>query len=160
MKIMCWILALVLVLSGCSAAETFETVGDVDMTPVAAESRQLGLTVPEQAVALQGDSGTLYLCDGYTLTAQVLASGDLSGTVQTLTGFGSESLTVIETAVGDMRRYECVWTGAGEGGDTVGRVLVLDDGRYHYCVTMEYAASDAAAMQTTWTEIAQSVRIE
>lgn len=159
MRKICCILVLVLLLSGCAAEETFETLGDVDMAPVVQQARQLQVTIPETAEILQGSSGTLYLCDGYTLTVEVLSAGNISGTMQTLTGFGTDDLTVIETAAGGYSRYECVWTAAGEGGDTLGRVMVLDDGAFHYCVAMHYSAEDASGMQEVWKEIADSVTL-
>lgn len=159
MKKCCLILMAALLLSGCAAAETFETLGDIDMSPVLREERSVLLTVPQEAQILQGDTGTIYLCDGYEVTVEVLSGGDLNGTLQNLTGFGTDDLTVIETAAADVGRYECVWTAAGEGGDVVGRVVVLDDGAYHYCVTVQSGAEDALSLQETWQEIFDSFRL-
>ncbi len=159
MRKCCWILVFGLLLSGCASAQTFETLGDVDMAPAVQEKQELVVSIPDPAEVMQGASGTLYLCDDYTLAVEVLSAGDLNGTMQNLTGFGVDDLTVISTAAGDFSRYECVWTAAGEGGDWVGRSVVLDDGVHHYCITMNYSAADAAGMQEVWTEITDSVRI-
>lgn len=159
MKKLVWMLLLALMLSGCAPAETFETLGDVDMAPVIRQERSLELALPEGAEVIQGAEGTLYLCDGYSLTVEVRSAGDLGSTMRNLTGFGTDALTVIETAAGDASRYECVWTAAGEGGDTVGRAMVLDDGAYHYCVTIQYSAGDASRMQEVWKEITDSVAL-
>ena len=159
MKKYCLILALLMLLTGCSAAETYETLGDIDMTPVLQEERNVVVTVEEGAQQIRGESGTIYLCDGYTVTVEVLTGGNISATFQSLTGFGVDDLTVIETSVGDVGRFECVWTAAGEGGDSIGRAAVLDDGAYHYCITVQSAANDAAALQMTWQEIFDSFRL-
>lgn len=159
MKKTAWMLVLVLLLTGCAPAETFETLGDVDMAPVIRQERSLQLAIPDGAEVIRGAEGTLYLWEDFTLTVEVISAGDLGSTMRTLTGFGTDDLTLIETAAGDTSRYECVWTAAGEGGDTVGRAMVLDDGAYHYCVTIQYSAEDASGMQEVWTQITESVAL-
>ena len=114
------------------------------------QEKSIILCVDESAVVLQGDTGTLYLCDGYEVTVEVLSAGNLSGTFQSLTGFGADDLTVVQTAAGDAARYECVWSAAGERGDLVGHAVILDDGVYHYCVTTLADAADAARLQPEW----------
>lgn len=156
MKKCCLILVFVLLLSGCSTAETFETIADDHVEAVMKEERSIMLTVEEDAMVLQGEAGTMYLCDGYEVTVEILAAGNLSGTFRSLTGFGTDGLTVIETAATDVTRYECVWSAAGENGDMVGRAVVLDDGIYHYCLTVLADAEDAHALQETWKEIFDS----
>ncbi len=160
MKIIGWMLVLLLSLSGCAATDTFETLGDVDAAPAVQQGQDMIVSVPDPAEVMQGDYGTMYLCDDYTVTVQVKNAGDLNGTVKALSGFGTDELTVISTAAGEMSRYECVWTAAGEGGDCVGRALVLDDGAFHYCITMEYGAENAVSMEEVWQEITDSVVIE
>lgn len=158
MKKIVIILALTLLLSGCNAAPTFETLGNVYPGPQTPQPREISLTVPEDAAAqvIQSDSGRLYLCDGYEITLQTLAAGDLNQTLQALTGFGSGALTVMETGLTENARYECVWTSAGEGGDAVGRAVILDDGNYHYCVTVMAPAEDASRLQDTWRSLLAS----
>ena len=116
------------------------------------------LTIPEEAtaVAVQGDAGTIYLCDGFEVTAQVLRAGDLSRTFRDLTGFESDGLTVMATAAIGWTRYECVWTSAGEQGDTVGRAVILDDGVYHYCLTLTADADDMSGLQDIFQKIINS----
>lgn len=149
MKKCCVILLMALLLTGCGSAETFETVADDYVQGVMAEERGVLLTIPEEAAAqrIQGDIGTLYLCDGFEVTVQVMNAGNINGTFQSVTGFGMDDLTVIETAAADAARYECVWAAAGEGGDMVGRAVVLDDGAYHYCVTVLADAEEILALQ-------------
>lgn len=148
-----------LLLCGCSTAETFETVGDEYVQSAIQQQKTVSLTVEEGAVAIHGDTGTIYLCDGYEMTVEICAAGNLSATFEMLTGFGTGDLTVIETSASELTRYECVWASAGEGGDQVGRTVVLDDGVYHYCITFTASAEDAAALQLTWQQILNSVNI-
>ena len=158
MKKVSMILVFVMLLCGCSAAPTFETMGDDHVQSVMQEERGVLLTIPEEAaaVAVRGDAGTIYLCDGFEVTAQVLRAGDLSGTFRDLTGFESDGLTVMATAAIGWTRYECVWTSAGEQGDTVGRAVILDDGVYHYCLTLTADADDMSELQDVFQKIINS----
>ena len=161
MKIVCLILILAMLLCGCSAAPTFETMADDHVQSAMGEERGILLTLPEAAAAqaIRGDAGVIYLCDGFEVTTQILTAGDLSGTVQTLTGFAADGLTVMATAASEGTRYECVWTAAGEGGDVVGRAVILDDGLHHYCLTATADADEAADLQEMWMQIFDSFRL-
>lgn len=162
MKKMWVIVTLCLSLAGCGAVETFETLGAVqhepEQTPVAGKVQ---LTLPESAskevFANEGDA--MYLCDGYTLTLQTLTSGDFSKTIQALSGFTLEKLTVMESQTENHRRYEWVWTAAGEGGDVLCRATVLDDGNYHYCLCTIAPAQSAGALQQEWNQVFRSFHL-
>jgi len=41
----------------------------------------------------------------------------------------------------------------------VGRVLVLDDGKFHYCVSIMAMAADAGDCMEDWNEVLQSVAL-
>lgn len=159
MKKLLILTACALVLCGCAAQDTFETVGDEYVQSVMQSQRTLALTVEEGATTLQSEAGTVYLCDGYTVTVEVCAAGDLSRTLQNLTGYEAGELTVMTTASSGMSRYECAWACAGEGGDAVGRAVIWDDGAYHYCVSILSAAEDAQALLPAWNAIFDSVSI-
>ena len=151
----------VLLLTGCGAQETFETVNDQHIS-AAASPQFLNVELPEEAAAPtlgQEDAGNLYLCDGYTIAVQTMPGGNLDATLSQLTGFSSERLTLMHTKQPEAERYECVWTAAGEGGDQVGRLVILDDGNYHYAVTVMAPAQTAGALTETWQELMNSVRI-
>lgn len=160
MKRICMLLMFVLCLCGCQAAQTFETVSDVYSPMTAAQPRQMALTVPEGARVIGSESGRLYLCDGYEITLETMSAGDLNATVRSLTGFPSDALTILETATAEIDRYECVWSAAGEGGDVVGRAVVLDDGDYHYCLTVTAPANSAGKLQETWQHLLDSFSLE
>lgn len=155
-----WILLLVvLLLSGCRAQETFETVDDVYAEPAEIPAQQVILELPEDAAvpALESDtSGKLYLCDGYAVTVQTLEAGNLNGTIKEVTGFSRDTLDIISTSRAGVHRYECVWTAVGETGDQVGRAVILDDGNYHYAVCVMGDAGIAGDMSKTWNSILTS----
>lgn len=150
------------VLSGCSAAETFETLGPIQHQPdFTATLAKVHLTLPESAAKQTfGGTDTVYECDNYTLVLQTFASGDLSRTVQTLSGFSLEKLSVIESAAGQNRRYDWVWTVAGEEGDMLCRAAVLDDGSYHYCIYTIAPAAEAGALADAWNAVFSSFSVE
>lgn len=159
----CWIVAvLMLLLTGCGAQETFETLTDDYIKPASAPLWQMVLDVPQDATVtvLQGeDSGKLYLCDGYTVAVQTMASGDLKEALRTLTGYEKEELTLMQTLQEGAKRYECVWAAAGEGENQVGRACLLDDGNYIYAVTAMAGESKAGDLMPVWQELFSSFRL-
>lgn len=161
MKKVCILLILVVLLSGCNVNTDFETVFDQLEAPVMVQMRKLDVTLPKEATAptLQSEeAGALYLCDGYTLSIQTMAAGDLDATLRNLSGFSREQLTVMETAKHGIKRYDCVWSAVGEGGDQVARAVILDDGYYHYTVTVMADFSTAGDLSAVWKEILDSVK--
>ena len=52
-----------------------------------------------------------------------------------------------------MPRYDCAWTAAGETGSRIGRATILDDGNYHYTMTVMADSADAGTLQETWQEL-------
>ena len=151
-----------LILSGCGAQETFETVSDLYAQPVSAVLQQVVLDIPEEAstAVMQSDTaGTIYLCEDYTITLQTLPGGDLDKTLQTATGYGKEKLQIMQTRTDNAKRYECVWTSVGEGENHVGRACVLDDGSYHYVMTVMAEENRAGDLVQTWRSLMESFRI-
>ena len=108
---------------------------------------------------LGSDTDKLYFCDGYTAMVQIMDRGDLDKTCRRLCGFGADGVNILETAAGTCKRYDWVWTAAGEGGDVLGRAAVIDDGKYHYCVTAMAPADGAGALEDQWTAMFRSFRI-
>jgi hypothetical protein len=155
-------LAMTLILAGCSIEDTLETISDLYDMPVMAQMQQVELTLPEEAAVASmenPEAGKIYLCDGYTLTVQTMESGDLERTLRELTGFEKSQLTLMQTKREAADCFECVWTGAGEGGDQINRTMVLDDGYYHYAVTVMAPADDAGKFAQTWQTIFNSVKL-
>lgn len=162
MKKLLLLVLMLLMLTGCAAQPTFETVDDLPVSGQTAQAKELLLSLPDDAAspAMESEDGAcLYDCGEYTLTTQVLPAGNLDGTLQTITGFTGANLSHMKTKQQSLDRYDCVWTAAGEGGDTVGRAVVLDDGAYHYAVTVMADAEHAGALLPQWKAILSSVQL-
>ena len=148
-------------LLGCAAEPVFEPVTDVYAgTEPAAGTVQV--MVPEQAAMMAAageNTAQLYFCDGYTLSVQTLDGGDLDRSLRSLTGYGRDRLTVLETLRGGITCYSCAWSSAGESGEQVGRLVLLDDGVYHYAVTVMAAAEDAGSLAEEWDYILNQVTL-
>lgn len=147
-----------LFLAGCGKTETMETVADEMDVPVLAQPRKISVELPGQAeAALETDAGQLYVTDDYEIAVETLDGGDLNGTLQALSGRTAEELTVLETRTEDgMKRYEFVWACAGEEGDRLGRAVILDDGNYHYCLSVQRPADPEKTSQVVWSQVFQS----
>lgn len=154
MKMYVLTVLLALLLGGCAQAEVAETVADVWEEPViAALPREIRLELPGEAVAcaMESDTGRLYLGDGYEVMVQTLSGGDLDATIRSLTGFDREDITLIQTQQ-EPARWEFAWACAEENGARLGRGVVLDDGNYHYCLTVLQDAQ-VEDCQIIWSEV-------
>lgn len=154
-----WIPAVIaLLLSGCGARETFETVADDLAQPAMAQAGTVTVELPDDAVTpvLEQEGEQVYLCQDYELIIQTQASGDLNGTIRAICGFDKEDLTVIQTQSGTAERYDFVWACAGEGGDRLGRAVILDDGNYHYCMSVLRDADTTKTSQIVWSQVFDS----
>lgn len=151
-------LILALLLAGCGTQETFETVSDEIVTPAAATMQQIVVELPDSAVTpvMQTQSGEIYFCDGYTITRQITESGDLEKTVKSVSGFTPDQLQIMQTQWENAKRYDFVWTAAGETGQMLYRCCILDDGNYHYILTASVDAQQAGQLQETWRRMFDS----
>ncbi|MGN0998006.1 MAG: hypothetical protein ACI4PO_00465 [Faecousia sp.] len=155
------ILLTALMLTGCGSQPVFETLGNILLEPGITAAREIHMILPDDAAvsSMEGQTGAIYLCDGYEIMVETLSAGDLNETIQALTGFCREDLTVIQTQRDDLVCYECVWSSTGEGGDQVSRTMILDDGYYHYCVTFCAGAQDSGSLQRQWQAIIDSIDV-
>ena len=157
MKRRIWIVtALALLLGGCGAEETLETISDdIPAQPVLAEVREISVRLPDNAVApvLESDSEQVYLCEDYEIVIETHASGDLNATIAAISGYEPSQLTVMQTQQGDAARYDFVWVSAGESGDRLGRAVILDDGNYHYCMSVLRDAENQKKSQVVWSDV-------
>ncbi len=154
MKVWISVLVLAALLTGCSSP-VYETMGNVvHVGQQTRLPRTVLLEIPRDAAVLTA-SGTdlLYTCEGYTMSMQVLPAGDLAATVRSLSGFAPERLTILESRCGDHTRHDWVWVSAGEGGDVLCRAAVLDDGNYHYCLTVAGEDSATAQLSEAWNQL-------
>lgn len=156
------LLLLLSLLTGCAEQVTYETVSDDLQTQPAARMRQVILDMPQEAAAptLQNDTGgEFYHCDGYNLSLQTFSSGDLEKTLKDLSGQTSETLHPIKTAMEFGSRYDWVWTTVGEGGLELCRGCILDDGNYHYALTVMAPEAESADLQVTWKNLFDTFRL-
>lgn len=144
-----------ILLSGCKAEETLETVSDEWIVPVMAQPREVSVRMPEDLVlpVLEQEGRQLYMGPNYEIMLETMAAGDLQATIRNLSGYEQEQLTILETDQGEWNRYEFVWTAVGEQGHRLGRAVILDDGDYHYCMT---ALRDAEESLIVWQDVFQS----
>lgn len=158
MKIKVLIALMALLLTGCGAEETFETVSDDLVQPVMAQMRQVSVWLPEDAAApaLESEDGAAYVCEDYEVYQQVLPSGDLEATVRSVSGFDLENLTVVTSSRDGCKRYDFVWASVSEQGDRVGKGCILDDGSYHYVLTVLGNAESAGENEEEWRQILDS----
>ena len=154
MKRMLLLLMLACLLAGCRA-ETMETVEDVWEEAPAAEARQIRVSLPgEEALpVMESSTDRLYLGENYQIEVQTLPGGDLNRTVQTMSGLEPEDVTLLQTEQGGLTRYDFVWAAAGEEGDQLGRGAILDDGNYHYALSVLRSADDTATRQIHWDQV-------
>ncbi len=137
-----------LALCGCSTQRDYETVSDEIVTPVMAEPMEICVDLPVEATAqVMEGNGALYIAEDYTICIQTFAGGNLGETIKFSTGFDSDRLVIIETKQNGVSRYESAWTCLGEQGEQVGRMAILDDGSYHYVMTVLTDADNAGLRQ-------------
>lgn len=153
------ILTLPLLLAGCGGKETMETVADDIIAPVMAAPREISVELPDGAVApvLDSEGQQVYLCDGYEIIIETRAAGDLGATIREMSGYDRDELTVMSLQEGEDTRHEFVWTSAGEEGERIGRGVVLDDGRYHYC--MSVLRDTGKKSQIVWRNVFASFQL-
>ena len=158
-----WVLPiLALLLAGCGSEKMMETVSDMEETPVIAAEQRVLIQLPQElsAPVLQSEkTGTLYICDDYSVTVQTVASGDLNATIRNVTGKDRADLQIMQTEELGVKRYRWVWATGGEKGVQVGRGCILDDGNYHYVLTALADEDAAGGVQSAWKEIFGSFRL-
>lgn len=147
-----------LLLCGCGAKETMETVSDELVEPKAAVMREMYAELPGEAAApvMEGEGNRYYLCDEYEISMETFPSGDLKNTIHLLSGHDPEDLTVLETEQDGAVRYDFVWAAEGENGERLGRAAVIDDGNYHYTLSVVRDANATESSQVVWRTVFES----
>ncbi len=161
MKKLCLAAVLVLMLTGCAEPESFETISDLYVEPQLQPAQQTSLLLGQESVNIEQEAGTdrIYLCDDFCVMVQTFSAGDLDATIRSITGYSKENLTVLEHRENGITNYECVWVSAGEGGDQVGRMLILDDGSHHYALSVMADADMAGELTPVWELLFDSFAI-
>lgn len=156
-----WALVIAVMLAGCNAEPTMETVADEQ---VLSESvmKEITMELPGEPVlpVMRTDTGEIYICEDFEVSVETLPGGDIQRTVQMLTGFSMEDVTVMETTAGERTRYDLAWSAMGETGPEVGRAAVLCDGQYHYCLTVMTAEENAASCREMFNGLFESFTLE
>lgn len=150
-------------LAGCGSTADYEGVSDVYAEQPLPSAAQLLVSLPPDASVLTVEdeqTGGIWLCDGYSVAVQTLNAGDLDATLREVTGYGRAQLSLMELESDGLKRYECAWVCAGEGGDQVARTVILDDGSYHYCLTLLTNAELAGQLAEVWQQITGSVTLD
>lgn len=159
-----WIIGiLALVLAGCGAQETFETIGNAYDEPVSGDLWQIAVDLPgEMAMPVMETESAdkLYLAEKFTLSTHTSPAGDVNRTLLEHTGFSKDKLDVISTDCGEWKRYDAVWTSAGEDGQQTGRIAILDDGKTHFVMRAMTSADNAGELAQVWQPIFRSYRLE
>ena len=149
--------ALALLLSGCAAQYTWETVDDTVPASAEASAPACRLTlaaaedVLEPVFSDDGRTAVYEQKDGdYEITAQTMRAADRNDIVQRLSGFAPEQIEVVQTQRFGMPEYQFAWYASGEEGGRLCRADVLCDGDWCYAVTFSVkeecgSACDAAA---------------
>ena len=148
-----WILlALASLLCGCTSEETLETISDDIVQPVMAQPGEISVRLPDNAVApvLESDSEQVYLSEDYEIIVETVSGGDLSATIQRISGYTPDNLTVMETAQDGAKRYD---------GDQLRRAVILDDGNYHYCLSVLRDADTTEKSQIVWRDVFDSFKL-
>ena len=160
LKRICGCVLLACLLTACGGEATFETVED-ELVLSRQEPRSIQVVLPEETVlpVMTTDTGELYICKEFEVSIQTLPGGDLNATVQTLCGFGTDGVELVETVQDGLTRYDFVWSSAGEMGDLVGRSAVISDGVYHYCVTAMAPADRGNTYREIWNGMFETITV-
>ena len=160
MKKLLALVVMMIFLSGCSL-QTFETVDDPNDVSAMATPADIILDLPKSAAvsAMQGTTGKIYFCGDYDLYVEILPSGNLDATLKTLTGYETKDIELLQTQRNGTACYEGAWSAVGEAGDHIGRVLILDDGSFHYCVSVMAMADSAGNSTEEWNAVLASVTL-
>lgn len=155
------LMLLMLTLCGCAAEEVLETVSDELVLSAMAQPREITVNLPDNAVSpvLESDSRQMYLSEDYEILLETLSGGDVDATIRSLTGYEKDKLIVMQTQWDGVERYEFVWVAAGETGDRLGRGVILDDGNYHYCMSVLRDAENQKMSQIVWRDVFASFHL-
>ena len=160
MKKLVMVLLMLGLLSGCGNVN-YESVQDVYATQPLPQPAQLLVSLPPDAVELESqEAGSLWLCQDYTASVTTMESGDLEATLRELTGHEKEQLEVFSWEESGLKRIECTWVSAGEGGDQVARTVILDDGNYHYALTLQTSAECLGDLREAWQQMISTVTLD
>ena len=160
MKKVVIVLLMVLLLSGCGQDHYEQRQAPCGTQTASPAPGVINISVTDELSApvmstREGDR--IYIADDYEVSLQTLPGGAVDETLKICTGFDRDKLTVLETEKDGMKRYDCVWSSAGEGTQWVGRTTVLDDGAYHYVLTV--TGDDGSKVASAWQQLSDSFSV-
>ena len=161
MKMILWAAVLSVLLTGCGSRENAEYVQDSPEGTVMALPREVTVDLPGEAAmpTMEQEGRRYYLCNDYEITLDRRPGGDLQQTIEDLTGYAPGDLTVLKTEEPGADRYEFVWVSSGEQGEQLGRAVVLDDGNYHYTLSVLRDAENTEKLQVVWRQVFSSFHL-
>lgn len=162
MKKIVFLVLVAAVLWGCDTQPVFETLGGIPVQGTEVPAQQILVELPGDMLApvmKSEDSGSLYICDDFSMTLQTLPGGDLDRTVRSCTGFEADALTVMCLNTEPVKRYQIAWSAAGETQTQTCRTMILDDGSYHYVLTVMADSPKAGSLGMKWQRIFDTFRL-
>lgn len=151
-----------MLLGGCGAQQTFETLADAEVLEVIAPMASLEVEIPEGATVLAMNAqlqGRVYLCPEYVMAVQTFSAGNLDETIRQVSGFHKEDVTLLQTRMENLNRYDWVWTAVEEDGDVICRAAIVDDGAYHYAVSVSAPAENVGQLEQQWEQVFSSIKL-
>ena len=149
-------------LTGCGK-EVYETMSDLYEVPKDLKPAEVLLMLPQEAAlmtAKEASNDRFYLCKDFTLSVRTLPGGDLEKTLKEVSGYAKEQLSLVCLNLEELKRYEFVWAVAGEQGDELARAVILDDGVFHYVLTLQAPAEQVSQLQQTWKELIDTFSLD
>lgn len=156
MRMLAVLFAVVLLLSGCTVRQGYETMSDSFSEPEKSMAGEVSLLLPVGAEVVTAEhelNGKLWLCEEYWVCLRTSDAGDIEKTVLEMTGYNTEQLPVICVDSDGQKRYEFVWCSVGETGEQMNRGVIIDDGAYHYALTLHAEAESAGDLIDQWQNI-------
>lgn len=157
-----WLLGLALLplLSACSAPVTWETVDDPAVVTASAaveEPYLITFGVPEDvAQPVSGaDGGKLYVQEHgeYEIYSEVLSASSRDEAIEMVSGFAPSELEILELERFGLPEYRFAWVSASDEGNYVSQASVVEDGNYFY--TLIFSVREEAGDQ--YDDCAQAV---
>lgn len=161
-----WIIGMMLLLGvtlcGCNGAESFEVIADSFIDSSKAEPAKMVLSLPDEVTlsVMSGSDWQYYEGEHYQIVLQTYPSGNLDQTLQQVTGYSKEHLNVMELSATNIDKYFCAWSSVSEEGEVVGRCTVLDDGVYHYCLSILVDADMSGEVRDTVNAVFATYSLE
>ncbi len=162
MKRLCVVILLLVLTCGCAKQTVYETMSD-NLQQITAEPLDVILDLPDEvavSVFSNGNGNEIYISNDYTVETYLMPAGDMRKTVLEITGFDMEDVSILQTQADGIKRYECTWTSTGEGELQACRATILDDGNYHYVLTVIGDQTAASEHSEEWKQIFKSYMLK